>query len=561
MPVAIRYDKIEEVPEMNMPEFEGSNVYTVMVQAAGGEAQAANPNDRAKTYFQQSQANYGMNKTEYRNLVKLCREIAKDEGIVATFIDLHLDLNALGTENKFKREVDERYRMAFNGFAAGVNKGIPFKEAGLDAFQRKFAWEYWISGLVVTLEYVAPMRMGAKAGKRVSYKVPVELDILDPLRVDLDNLYITSEVFYELDEKQIKDIKDNGLNAQWIQIYDKSVTKVKPTPTNLNPYQPKSQADIVDLVVNKRLTSVPLPMAKVRMVRRSYDDYSVYPLPFLARILVSLADKAMLREADRSVLSKLINQILTYKVGQYNQQGQATNVGDKVLQKAATSFASTLSQSKDGRIMVCFIADTHKLEWVSPNTSALLDENKYATANLELIAALIGLPAWSLIATGGSGVDFELLMKVVSSQHDTFLNIYKRFVETIYAEIVDWNGMRFDPGSVNLKQKRISIFDTAAYTTFVSKLADKNWVSVQTAVEEAGFDFETEIENLIKERDLRKQEKILVAVPTFSQTSTTNNGQTKTTNSQPSPGRPTGATDQQPRQPNDPNAVTNPPIK
>jgi hypothetical protein len=509
----------------------------VILPIAPGETAllAADPNTRAKEYFSLAKSNYGLSKDEFRTLVKAIRNIVKDEGLISNFIDLHLQLNSLGMENKFKRDVDDRYKIAFNGFAGGVNKNIPGKNKGLDAFQRKFAYEWYTSGLIVTIERVGNMRMGAKAGKQITYKVPLELDILDPLKLDLDNLYKTGEVYYDLSSEEREEITKNGKNSAFLSIYPERVSKVRPTPDNPNPYQPKSKADILKLVQVEKKESVPLPMDRTRVVRRLWDDYTLYPVPFLSRALVALADKSLLREADRSVMSKLINQILTYKVGRFNNIGQQANVDGPLLQEAAQSFGQNLARTKDGRFMMVFMPDTHSLAWVAPDIESLLNQKLYLTANLELMAALIGFPAWKLLSETG---DESLLLKMLYSQHDMFLNVFRRFVEEIYENIIDFNKMRFDVSSVNLKTRRISLFDTEAYIAFRSKLADKGWLSVKTALEDADEDFDTEISNLIQERDLRDQENILMAIPTYAQRTVDPQGKSKISKSRESPGRP-----------------------
>lgn len=530
---------------------------------------ASDPNNRASSYAKSAKSDYGLNKSSFDELVATCRNVMKDEGLVARYVDMFMGLAAMGMENKFKEEVNEKYIIAFNDFAGRVNEKIPSKEPGLDEFQRKFAWEYWTSGVVVTIERWANMKM-VKGSRGFSYNVPVEIDILDPTTLDLSKLDTEQVIEVKLTETQVTDIKKNGNKSVYVQIYAKTGKKAqKPTPDNPYPLPVYGQNDIVKMVTKDGKEQIPLPMENVRVFRRKYDDYSPYPVPYLASVLVPLADKSLLRESDRSVLSKIINMVMLYKVGNYNPSGQKVNVQSGLLKNAAQGFSDNVRKSQGARFMIQFIPESHDLSWVIPDVTSLMNDEKYRVANLELLSALIGFPAWNLMSN--SGLEMDLLMKVVWSQYDLFTNCYKRFIERIYADIIERNNMRFNQSAVNLKPKRISLFDTDAFRSFRTKLFEMGVLSAKTVVEDAQEDWDTEKGNLRAEKELRESEGLLVPPATYAQMTvnpdgtpagtpgTEEDGATpaptgkksarKKTSQRQSAGRPEGATDSEPRAP------------
>lgn len=544
------------------------------VGASGMSVLGSDPNNRSKSYADAAKADSGFDVQAYRTLVTICRNIYKDEGLITRYVDLHEGMASLGIENHYGTDVDKsRNAIAFDDWKSRVNEGpegtrFISKQKGLAELEKKFCYEWNTSGLVVSVEKWGTMKMTGPGGSNFSYEVPVEIDFFNPLLLNLDKLYTENAVYYDLPQAVQEDIKLNGLKASFLQIYDEKVQKPKGSKENPNPYIPKSRSDILKMINDDGLTSVPLPTEKVRVRRRSFSDYDTYPIPMLSSCLVALSDKSLLREANRSVLSKIINQILMYKVGQYNPaNGQKTNVQDGLLQMAADRFGQALAGSGDNRLVGLFTPETHDLGWIAPDSGGILNDEQYRVANIELLSALVGFPAWSIVSTSGQ-VDTETLMKMIWTQHDLFTSVFIDWVREIYQAIITRNNMRFNLDKVSIQPRRISLLETEMFTTFYAKLVDKGQVSLRSAYGQIGVNFDTEVANLIEEKNLRDEFGVFLPPPTFSQTvsdpgdggnnsqkskgesgksggspSDTPKGKDKTVASPTSPGRPTGSTD------------------
>jgi hypothetical protein len=99
-------------------------------------------------------------------------------------------------------------------------------------------------------------------------------------------------------------------------------------------------------------------------------------------------------------------------------------------------------------------------------------------------------------------------------------------------------GMGAPASGVNIVFKRVMIYETDAFKAMVRDAVARGYLAAEAALELIGEDPETNEKRLMHERDMRENERIYMAAPTYSQT--VFKGGEQTTESSLPEGRPAG---------------------
>lgn len=538
----------------------------------------------------------GLKKTDYRTMCLHAVNLAEGgEGLFSNFVEQMVESVAGGFVNRYasqnlgetnpgtgdgggdgtktpkatppggkkgKTGGGENFLGIFDTFCRNVNadqngRSIPGRQRGIDSILSQWVWHNWTTSMMVVL-----YRWGSVRVPELNYRpfqVPVEMEFLDPQRVDLDDFRSRGIVWYEMprvDSQRIQnDIRKNygGKPDQhpFFAMYpkkgvgnlDKQTEPVKKAvPENIF----SAEEAYAELVSKNR---IPLPPENVKVYRRSFNSAQIYPMPFASRIFAPVNDKRMLRTMDRSLMRKVIMMILQVSVGSPDPKRM---VREKDLQETAKRIEAQLAADPE-YLQVLATPEKTEIKWVIPDSSVILDRQKYVTVDFEILAALVGLVANQLLNQSGT-LDMTLIGKTLFQKNQRCIADFKLFMQELYDEIILKNNLRaIKPTDVALVFRQISLYEADAFKTFVFNMCSKGLLPARVAIENMGEDYDTVLEELVRESILRKQYDILTVPPTNNQVT---NSDPNTSKKAPPGGRPTGTPESTPKAPADSTKTT-----
>jgi hypothetical protein len=149
------------------------------------------------------------------------------------------------------------------------------------------------------------------------------------------------------------------------------------------------------------------------------------------------------------------------------------------------------------RVFMLFGNHTLKLQWVFPDTAALLNENKYKDVNQDIIFAL-GFPR--ILITGeteksnASDAQYATMSptKTMDNMREKIITVIRAIVE----EVAKANHFKSSP-EVTFEKLRLAEFQTFAQSLL--SLYDKGNISRESIDEYFGYDYDDEFEKLKEE--------------------------------------------------------------
>lgn len=452
-----------------------------------------------------------LNKTEYRALAKACMTIIETDGLAGAFVDMMIELNSGGFENRVSDEKKaDKLKPVIDMFCAQVNTGDISKTAGADEIRKKFVRNWWGPGLLVWLDRSGPVTVTGAGSKK--HTMPVDIELLNPMQVDLDDLKTKGIVKYEFGTKFSQIIKDWEKNKLDLNLHPVISLWPEKVDKNVEPFAIDRTQAIADIKSNK---PVPLPKGQFTMIRRVFDDWTLYPVPFLVRYFPTLEDKNVLRAMDRSLMRKVINIILAIKV---KPQDELTKITKADLDKAVKSLETSLTENSS-RMQVAGLPHTVELQYITVPADSMYKKEHYQAINYAGLEALFGPVAGQFLSDSGNA-DQSVLHKALYGKNEVCLQAWKRWWEgEIYdAKIIVPNKVQIERGKVNVVVKRITIHETDAYKTFIRDGVRGGWLPAKVAIDHAGEDEGSCFQQLEKEAKLRVEKGILIGFPSYTQT-------------------------------------------
>jgi hypothetical protein len=254
--------------------------------------------------------------------------------------------------------------------------------------------------------------------------------------------------------------------------------------------------------------------------------YERYAKPRGIKAFDSLEYKNSLREADLSTLDGISNYILKITVG--NDEYPVT---DQTQLDTVAELFNTPSKSFD-------VVWNHTLEVqkiVSPEIEAILGEDKYAQVNKDITGAI----AMSRALIDGTGqlnvAEAGLVVKSIIEEINYARRQVEQWIYREYRQIAEAMGFERFP---RVRWDDTVLRDMILYMSTVAQLVDRRILSYQTALEELGFDFPNEFNNMQNELpEVLKGTFGIVGSPFQKPAGTQPTGAPKGT---PSTGRPKG---------------------
>jgi hypothetical protein len=256
------------------------------------------------------------------------------------------------------------------------------------------------------------------------------------------------------------------------------------------------------------------------------QPYERYPKPRGVKVFDSLEYKNSLREADLSTLDGISNYILKITVGT-----DAFPATDQAQLEAVAQLFNTTSKSFD-------VVWNHTLEVekiVSPEIEAVLGQDKYAQVNEDISGGLAFSRALVDGITDVQQAEAGLIVKTVIEEVNYAREQVERWIYNEYRQIAEAMGFDRFP---KVRWDNTVLRDIILYMSTISQLVDRRMLSYETALEQLGFDYANEFNNMENELPSVLDGVLGILGSPFQQSKTqpTQNAPTGT----PSNGRPKG---------------------
>lgn len=415
-------------------------------------------------------------------ITNACRFFYRHDAIVSTVINKMVDIGISGLQ--------------YNGKELNANetKIMDAILPELEEFAENMALEYLISGLVVPEVKIANVtkeqlkEWGIK--KYETLKLPVALWLRDPTSIKINYTMIMDKpsyyvkvpealVYFITHEGTYPDgTKDEMLFSQLKAYYPEFVIQVRK--------EASKSATVFVLLENHRI------------FRRKTLTDSPYPTPFLYASLESLKHKRNLRRMDYSIAARVISAIQLFRLGDKDfpvtedQSDQFTAIRDQMTWRN--------SGGKDyERIFQLFANHTLQIDWIYPPVEALLDEQKYAGVNQDIIFGM-GFPR--ILITGETEKSSTSQPQYATMSPVKTLEKLRGYVLRVLNSIVDeiFEENKFK-GETELSFKPINLVSFGDLVTGLAKLYDTQNISRTSFAEAFGYDYEEELGEIQKEEE------------------------------------------------------------
>lgn len=412
---------------------------------------------------------------EYHQVINMCYEFYQRGGIVTTVINRLAELSITTLRNGQRKTSDET-----NAYFEAVLHRSPSR---LNRFIRTAATEYFLSGMVlprIDWEEVKGSELGPDLRAGRTYLVPV-VDLYPPklIRVEWAD-WGAKEFYIEVPDADIRMIKRGDAN------------KVKSQQRKYKIWK-EQYPELVKAVKNgEKFIRI-----ETDAILRKEISFTQYPTPFLFNVLEALIYKQKIRQMDYSVASRIINAILLITEGSdqfpitEDTRGNLDN-----LKRQIEFYGSNPAMAQ--RLFPLFSNHTTKLQWIAPDVSAMLDQEKYKQVNTEIAE---GLGFARILITGESqnAAASEVSTWAIQPMMEELREMFLEWLMPVYEEAADLNGFRYIPSPTFDPIRLQDFIKTAA--VFSQAFKEGN-ISRTTRDIMLGINFESEVELMKDEKEV-----------------------------------------------------------
>jgi hypothetical protein len=267
----------------------------------------------------------------------------------------------------------------------------------------------------------------------------------------------------------------------------------------------------------------PLFVGSIDYRKQPYERYSK---PRGVKVFDSLEYKSALREADLSTLDGISNAILKVTVGTDKYP-----VTDQSQLETVAQLFNTPSKAFD--VVWNHTLSVEKI--VSPEIEAILGQDKYQQVNEDISGGLAFSRALVDGITNVQQAEAGLLVKTVIEEVNYARRQVEVWIYNEYRQIAEAMGFDRFP---KVRWDNTVLRDIILYMSTISSLVDRRMLSYETALEQLGFDYSNEFNNMENELQSVLDGVLGIVGSPFQQakTQSTQNAPTGT----PSSGRPKG---------------------
>lgn len=414
-------------------------------------------------------------------MIKLCRFFYKHDPVSGTVINKMVDCAISPLKNN-RYECSDVEFFSINSIADMLQE-----------FFRNVCLEYLLSGLVVP-EYEWARKAGKDLDPHLDSRrrlwVPDNIWFRDPHTITIKNSPIPNKKYYfvEIDADLAYFIKNNG--------------KMKDGTTDVETYKLMLQSypEFVKAVKNVKGTSFKIKLEDVRPILGRCLPEDIYPIPYMTNAMESLMHKRNLRKMDYSIAARVTSAIQTIKLG--SDEFPCTDENDFTNIKSQMNYRTTTGENE--RIFQLFANHTLAIEWIHPNTEAMLNQEKYRSVDDDIIAGL-GFPRTLITGEtirsnveGGSDVATFSPIATMEGIRDKLIE----WVKELYKEIGEKNSFKNVPIPTFEPMKLYKLLDL---NTIGASIYAEGSLSRSTRLEMVGLDLETELERKKLEKEKYKE--------------------------------------------------------
>ena len=414
----------------------------------------------------------GLAKLKFHDRLKLIRAFFEIDPIANTVVEKNIDIG-IGRLIFDRDDCDDRevaiYQKAEDLFTK---------------YLREAALEYLLSGLVipqVTWGKVPPSEIGNNARKIAD--LPERCWILNPENITLKSRIFQGDVaaYFTVPEELRRLILSEGDGDP-----EGYRTLVEQFP---------------DLVKRVKAGEMEILLEDAFIIRRKPKTYDPYPSSYLLPALEALEYKRNLRKMDYSIAARIIGAIQLIKLGNdtfpltEDDEDQITDLKSELLWRGKANNVE--------RVFQLFGNHTLEIEWIYPDTEAMLSQEKYTAVNQDIFFAL-GFPrilvSGETLKSATSSAEYAMFSPAesIKRMREDILT----WVDELLNEIQKRNNLK---NRVNVRFEEIRLYDMEKIADIASVLYDNNALSLTSLAQSAGYDFDKEIVMKSRERDLMEE--------------------------------------------------------
>jgi hypothetical protein len=403
----------------------------------------------------------------------LCRFFYKSEPVVSTVVNKLVEIGI--NDIVFSR----------NGLSDNEFRLYTALKPRLMEFAEQMAQEFLLSGLVVpdigyekTDDKAFIFSLGVK--KLGSLVLPESLTLRDPSTIKIKTSWLGDKpsFFVKIPEDIIKFIQKKGGTEKEDKELFQSLQKQFP--------------DFVKLVNSGKKE---IRIENDNIIRRKYTADNPYPIPYISPSLDALQHKRKLRRMDYTLIDKVISAILHVKVGSDEFPITSTEEDQAYLDELRSQLRMRgNSDQLMERIFQLVTNHTVELSWVFPDSSILLDNNKYEDINQEILFGL-GFPRVLITGeaakSGTSNAELATLAPVRTMEN--FRSKIIEVIKDICTEVAIRNHFKSSP---IVEFATLNLHAFADFTAALEKLYNASALSRTDLAKMLGFDFLDQLEKL-----------------------------------------------------------------
>ena len=392
---------------------------------------------------------------DHHKQIKLCNQIYRNEGVIATALDVLIEF---AVDEMSIKELNTKTKQIVDWWLDNINLGYDNVQKGLKQFNSQCAIDYFVSGnpFIYKNWQIVKTPFGDK-------ELPMGLILLNPAFVNIPKESLNfgrKLIFYKPSEEVI----------QLLTQKKRKMTAEEKLKFDSIPDDFKKQVDPEHGIL--------LDNSVVEHLKRKGRNYLAWGEPFLVRTFSAVAHKKKLQLLDQATTEGLINMIYLFKIG--DKDNPATWSSSRI-----SAFRNLLRKPSSTHAIVW--AYDIEVETVGPEGQVLNFNSKYEQANIDILRSL-GIPM--SIFTGESKGDQYLATAVLLERLDEFRDLQGTFLKDLIKEIIVRNNLEDSNPRIIWKNSRIR--NERELRELVVTLRDRGLISIETTLEEAGQDIELE---------------------------------------------------------------------
>jgi len=396
--------------------------------------------------------------TIYRQM-DLCSKLYQYEGTLGSAVDILTEfaITKLKTEDTGDKKLDKI--LAY--FNKNVNKDCTNTLPGIYVLMQQVALQWFVSGNIFPYVYWDNVEIDEIG----LVDIPTRIVLLNPQHIEIPKeslIFGNEEIRLKLSDNLTKVLKSDGRTNRDSMLMKRTI------PVSILRSIKYGKKSYENIVLNNKF---------VTHLKRKGTDFEAWGIPYLTRTFPAMATIKRLRRLDEATTEGLINLITVFKIGTDEHPADSARL---------RAFASLLRDPKATSTLI-WAHDIDVLQ-VGPQGKILSFRDKYKDGYSELLRSL-GIPPILLDQTGQNDPWVAILsvLEKLSSFRD-YLTIW---LERIYEQIANENGAEgIEPKT---RWERIHLMDETAVKNVILNFYDRGLISVRTALEEAGYNYDTQL--------------------------------------------------------------------